>query len=391
MKYCMILFISLLHLACAATDFIDGADGTSGSDVNGMNSDPGARPLPPATNKKAMAPPVQVAFIGGSITRGTGASDYLHAWAGLTSDWLNEYFWEGAEAKNIAISGTTSQYATFRLRRDLEGMVPDIAFIEFSMNDPVDEDFVFTWVDALIYRLRQINPDMVIIYVATTRESNQEDWARSQEPLSLVYARDIATFNHIETIDIGRPFWTVMFKNDLNPQRFLPDGLHPSDDGHRMYFEIVQNELKKILPVASGTGERSSYYNGSGYSDATVASADKITSTSCIHQDSSLICDKYQWFEMDFTGIAIGFAIKFTADGGQIECILDDATTARLNFWDRYAIDFDHVEGALLFETLSDDAHHISCTVNDTVLSNPQGQSTGHRATIEGILLAKPQ
>ena len=69
----------------------------------------------------------KVAFIGGSITAGASASSYEKSWAGLLTTWLNEYYEAGIDAKNIAMGGTTSEYGTFRLLRDLNGFIPDIA------------------------------------------------------------------------------------------------------------------------------------------------------------------------------------------------------------------------------------------------------------------------
>jgi lysophospholipase L1-like esterase len=333
--------------------------------------------------------PLKVAFIGGSITAGSGASAG-QGWAQLTANWLNKYYAQGTTTKNIAIGGTSSQFGVYRLNRDLNDFVPDLAFIEYVVNDPTNEDFINTNVDALIYKLRVKNPDVVIVYVATTRSSHQNDYMDNKWPLSVTMHSAISKLNEVYFINPGQVLWQTIIENNATTADYLPDGVHPNNEGHYIYYEYVKTQLTDYLANASGSGIADSYLHGSNLADADIYKVDTITDTNCTLQNAQLICSENQYFTFEFYGDNFGLTLSITPDGGQLECSVADKTS-KINFWDKYALQFSRRGGKLIFNDLGLNWHLAHCYVNDILLEDSNGSSTGHNAKITGIMLSHSQ
>lgn len=78
-----------------------------------------------------------IAYFGGSITAGAGASDAAKtSWRTLTTAWFQAQFPEAKITElNGAIGGTGSDLGAFRCQRDLVDKNPDLVFVEFAVND----------------------------------------------------------------------------------------------------------------------------------------------------------------------------------------------------------------------------------------------------------------
>ena len=73
-------------------------------------------------------------------------------------------------------------------------------------------------------------------------------------------------------------------------------------------------------------------------------------------------------------------------------CSLDGSGNRSVNFWDKYSYHRVSREYyAVMYDKLPEGRHTLACTVNDLVLGNGVTQSTGHTATITGILVTHPQ
>lgn len=339
---------------------------------------------------------LNVAFIGGSITRGAGASNYVYSWASLISSWLKNYYKQEIKLKNIAISATNSEYGTYRLSRDLDGFVPDVAFIEYVVNDPVDKNFIYTYIDALILKLRVINPKVNIIYVATTDQSHKSARLHENEPNGVRFAREISNFNHIHFIDVGKELWNKVFTEAVNYINYLPDGVHPNDKGHKIYFETLKKDLKLYLVNSNGYlninhNTSSSYLDGSGYKTTTINPVNNILDTNCSINNNYLECSVGKAFKYNFYGSMIGFELKIASDGGQLYCTLDNRHSTNIDFWDTSALSFDRPSTKILFHDLKITSHSLECSVKDVILSNTKGRSTGKTTYISGLIVNDSQ
>lgn len=331
--------------------------------------------------------PTKIAFIGGSITVGTGSTPG-NSWALLTKEWLEQYYENGIEYKNIALGGSTSGFGVYRLNRDLDNFIPDVAFIEYVMNDTINSDYIYTNIDALVYKLRVKNPDVIIVYVATTGSRQKSLRIKNIEPKSVRLAREISEYNNVFFIDVGAALWREIIINEVGSIEYLPDGVHPNDAGYAVYFQEVKDQLTQYLPIAEGARVADSYLHGSGLGEATIIAKDAITDTDCQLNDNHLVCDQGQRFSYTFYGANIGLTFDITSDGGQMDCLLDSNESIVINFWDKYTQKRSRPHGKLLFTNQSMENHVLNCQVNDVLLDNPEVSSTGHMAYISGLMVS---
>ena len=82
---------------------------------------------------------ITIAFIGGSVTDGHGASDpQLNGWPKLICDKLSYDYNCFVSEKRKSLGGTGSYLANFRFGYEVAGSsysAPDLLFIEFAIND----------------------------------------------------------------------------------------------------------------------------------------------------------------------------------------------------------------------------------------------------------------
>ena len=90
----------------------------------------------PAFAANAEETEMNVVFIGGSITYGTGATANEKCYASLVGNYLKK---ANPDKKvnifNAGLPGTGSDLGLFRLKRDVLSHKPDMVFVEFAIND----------------------------------------------------------------------------------------------------------------------------------------------------------------------------------------------------------------------------------------------------------------
>lgn len=105
-------------------------------------------------------------FIGGSITQGFAATEPDQCYAARTVAWLRKVFPNTEfDYVNAGIGATNSQFGAARVQEDLLPRLPDLVFVEFSVNDHSTPHFCETY-EGLV---RQIYgsasaPAMVLIH-----------------------------------------------------------------------------------------------------------------------------------------------------------------------------------------------------------------------------------
>ena len=87
-----------------------------------------------------------IAFFGGSITQGCAATVHEKTYAYHVFEWWKQTFPKaGFHYVNAGIGGTTSHFGVSRLTPDLLMYQPDLAVIDFSVNDEGNEFFQETY------------------------------------------------------------------------------------------------------------------------------------------------------------------------------------------------------------------------------------------------------
>ncbi len=321
-----------------------------------------------------------IAFIGGSITAGAGASESSKSYAGMVGKWFFDHCSNIIHIKNISIGGTGSDFGVYRLEHDLGNFIPDITFYEFAVNDssrPPDD--IKKHIDSLIYKLRRINSKMLIFSVLTTRASHGDFYRVGALPPEVITHIQAASDNNIPVINVGQSLWTDVIRYDKNIQEYISDGVHPNDSGYQHYYESVIQFLDSYfnLPAEQYSGD---------LANATLMDLSEVTSTSCEkineNHEVHLLCDNGDTFSSFFTGDVLGVVGRIRSDGGRLECTLDNSIKTTLDFWDAYAIKLDRTSYFFPFNGLEKIKHELVCSVVDQRISSNAGESKGYAVNI---------
>ena len=215
--------------------------------------------------------PVTVAYLGGSITVGAGASSYP-----------NNYYWKSrttiAQAiaghgggaftsLNAGIGGTGSGYGAFRVGAQLLSHKPDLLIVEFAVNDggagPQD---AADGMEGIVRQALQQNPAMGIVFLYTTTAKYEQDfYAKGLLPPAVVAHHRVATHYGIAEVHAGAAVHQGIADGRFTIPTFFKDGTHPSDIGHACYAGLLSDVVcagleqaapasPKPLPALLGTG-----------------------------------------------------------------------------------------------------------------------------------------
>lgn len=206
-----------------------------------------------AIEKAKAGEDVTVAFIGGSITEGAGATpSQKTCYSKVAYDRFCARFAKGDNVHytKAGVGGTSSELGMIRYERDIlgRGDKPDVVIVEFAVNDEGDEtkgDCYETLVRKILF---QDNAPAVILLFSVF----ENDW-NLQERLSpvgvrydlpMVSVRDAVVEQFYLPADGGR----IISKN-----RFFYDIYHPTSDGHRIMADSLDYLFGKADESPAGT------------------------------------------------------------------------------------------------------------------------------------------
>ncbi len=210
---------------------------------------------------------LDVAFLGGSVTAGAGASG-RGRWGSQVIDYLRaEYPTASITEINLGIGGTGSRLGSFRLAQDVIAQKPDLVFVEFMLNDAYNNDYSGNTYRAgknheyVIRTIREQLPDTEIITVFITDKSCAQNYGYGTvHPIGIEQEKIAAKYN-VTTIDVGRYMLESIFDgnkvyNDTTWKTYVTDSVHPGNLGYAIYAELINGYLDGIK---SATGAPADY------------------------------------------------------------------------------------------------------------------------------------
>lgn len=324
------------------------------------------------TQKKAF----NIAYYGGSITQGTGASnEETTSWRALTTAWLKSTYPDAVITEIEAANGGTGTYFG-KMRTDFEllNYNPDLIFIEFLVNDQLERKTVEQSkenLEIIIRKCYQHNPnvDIVLVYTSTVGlpSGNPHTQAFNQ----------IANHYGLSVIDVG----AALEKADGElTDYFTKDQVHPNDKGYQTMANEVIVQLTAMLAKA-GTPQKLTAHQTpqplkedlslgvSAYkADEILAqnpSLNKLAPNTYCSVDSALVT-KGQAVTFNFKGTSVGVWWRCFDRSTIISCELDGEknVTKVLKNNTHYTYE--------LFENLKNTDHALTITYNgDTALYLP--------------------
>jgi beta-glucosidase len=187
----------------------------------------------------------QVIFIGDSITQG---------WEGAGKEVWARYY-APRNAVNLGIGGDRTQHVLWRLDNgNLQGLKPKAAVVMIGTNNSNGEDNtpgqIADGVAAIVKKLRDKLPDTKVLLVAIFPRSENFSAQRGKLLQVNQVIRKLADGKDVFWMDFGHRLVT---SEGLIPRTLMPDFLHLSPAGYKLWAEAIENRLSSILgdtPVA---------------------------------------------------------------------------------------------------------------------------------------------
>lgn len=185
---------------------------------------------------------VTIAYIGGSITEGAGASPaHINCYAYQSYLTFKEMFGkDGGENIHFikaGVGGTPSQLGVIRYERDvLRGgtVEPDIVIVEFAVNDWDDETNGVSYESLVLNILAAENKPAVILLFSVF----ESDW-NLQDRLAPVGRHYNLPMVSIKDAVVPQFRLTKEQGNVITKQQFFADIYHPTNDGHKIMADSL--------------------------------------------------------------------------------------------------------------------------------------------------------
>ena len=180
---------------------------------------------------------MNILLLGGSNTWGAGADDYSASYAGMTAAYLKNRF-PGAMVCNTAVSGTGTRLCAFQIDRLVQETNPDIAFIEYSINDSslalTDENQVLVDTEYVVRTILQHNPKTYILMLLFAKQDFNSCTATHIK---------IAEHYGLDYIELQEPMRHLTKNAEIWSEYFV-DAVHPNNRGHKFYFDHIKAFLE---------------------------------------------------------------------------------------------------------------------------------------------------
>jgi acyl-CoA thioesterase-1 len=204
------------------------------------------RGLPNVARKLAGVDPIVVAFIGGSITEGYGASEPdKTSWRALTGNYLKERYPQGTvSCVNAGVGGTTSTFGAHRMAEHVmaNGEI-DLLFVEFSVNDGEDREESIRGVEGIVRQCRRLSPhaDICLVYTAADKNLSVDS------PFNIAVHEEVASHYELPSVNLAVGIRALIQKGEIRWEELAPDLVHPNDAGYAQYAVYVQAFLEEVL------------------------------------------------------------------------------------------------------------------------------------------------
>lgn len=194
-----------------------------------------------------------VAFIGGSVTAGAGASDEEStSYRALTCNYLQQRFPHVSfQFINAAIGGTDSAYGAFRFEEHvLKRGTVDLLFIEFAVNDPGDRMRSIRAMEGIVRQAKRSNPqvDICLLYMAS-KNGVEQYIAEETVNVNIIHHEEAAGFYQLASVNIAADITERIKRGHISWEDISGDAVHPNDYGYALYAGIIQRFLEKSLSL----------------------------------------------------------------------------------------------------------------------------------------------
>lgn len=184
----------------------------------------------------------ELVFIGDSITQG---------WEGEGKDVWSR-FYAPRHAINLGIGGDRTQHVLWRLDHgNLKGLRPKAAVVMIGTNNSNGEDNtvaeIAEGVAAIVSKLRASLPDTRVLLLAIFPRGEKPNAQRGKLCQINQVLQKLDDGTNVVFLDLGHRF---LDSDGTLPKEIMPDFLHLSPAGYRIWAEAMEPKLASLLATA---------------------------------------------------------------------------------------------------------------------------------------------
>lgn len=191
-----------------------------------------------AINARIKQGNVDLIFIGDSITQG---------WEGAGKEVWQE-FYAKRNAANLGIGGDQTQHVLWRLEHgNLEGISPKLAVVMIGTNNAAAyaPEEIAAGIEAIVKTLRAKLPKTKVLLLGIfPRGATPDDRLRQVNAKTNALICKLADGQNVVYLDIGKVF---LQPDGTLTKEMMPDLLHLSPKGYRLWAEAIEPEVEKVL------------------------------------------------------------------------------------------------------------------------------------------------
>lgn len=211
--------------------------------------------LPRFASKLLRGEAAIVAYLGGSITEGAGASSQDEtSWRALNGQFLSERYKDSRFTFiNAGVGGTNSTFGAHRLQAHAlsQGAV-DLLFVEFSVNDGEDREESLRGMEGIVRQCRRVSPQTELCFVYTAADKNLAD----ELPFNIAVHEEVAEHYGISSVNFAGGVQDLVNAGGATWAELAPDRVHPNDEGHALYASYVNQFVEQaVAAVADAVAE----------------------------------------------------------------------------------------------------------------------------------------
>lgn len=191
------------------------------------------------SNVQSLGEKAQVIFIGDSITQG---------WEGSGKEVWEKYY-APRNAINLGIGGDRTQHVLWRLDNgNLQGLKPKAAVVMIGTNNSNGEDNtveqIADGVTAIVKKLRERLPSTKVLLIPIFPRSENPSPQRGKILQVNQILQRLADDSSVIWVDFGYKF---LRSDGSIPSKLMPDFLHLSTEGYRVWSESLEPVLERAL------------------------------------------------------------------------------------------------------------------------------------------------
>ncbi len=320
--------------------------------------------------------PFTIAFIGGSITQGGGASSATNNYVTLVSKGIADLLPnQKITTVNAGIGGTSSGLGVFRVQRDVISKNPDMVFIEYAVNDTgLPMKYCQAAIEGIIAQLQAMPKPPMVYFIYTTNQTKIGIGMDVHQP--------VANYYGLPSADLQSYVWSQVDKGTFKILDIMPDGIHPNDRGHKLYADFIVESIKNdpkatlVAPVKrdalmTGYAFKNPRLAPFGEAKATGSWKEEVVGNANSIEKAIVSSTPGDTLEFKFSGKCIGLYHIASQDAGIMEISIDGVLAATVDTYKNMKVPYSQFQR---FD-LEDKAHTLTIKVSEKKNAATTGQN----------------